>query len=67
MEDNKYIIISSYDEQVRYFNNVVDGKEHRCPIFTGDGESDKSIFTKMIRKNDINEDKLKLFLQNCNL
>jgi len=33
-ENNKFVIISSYDDHVRYFNNIIDGKEYRCPIFT---------------------------------
>lgn len=32
-ENNNFIIISSYDEQVRYFKEVIDSKECRVPIF----------------------------------
>lgn len=65
-ENNEYIIISSYDDEVRYFNNVIDDKEHRAPIFTGDGECGKSGFIKMITKNDIDEERVKLFLSRYN-
>ena len=61
-ENNKFIIISSYDEEVRYFNDIIDGKENRAAIFTGAGESGKSTVFKMIKNGDIDEAKFKSFL-----
>jgi hypothetical protein len=65
-ENNKFVIISSYDDEVKYFNDVIDGKEHRYPIFAGDGQSGKSRFIKMITKGDIDEKKIKMFLSKYN-
>lgn len=61
-EENKFIIISSYDDEVRYFKNVMDGKEHRAPIFTGAGESGKSTLYQMMKNGDIEEEKVKSFI-----
>ena len=61
-ENNTFIVISSYDEEVKYFNDVIDGKEYRSPIFTGAGESGKSTIFEMIKNGDIDEAKVKLFL-----
>ena len=61
-EPNKFIIISSYDEEVKYFKDVIDSKEHRAPIFTGAGESGKSTLFQMMKNGDIDEEKVKSFL-----
>jgi hypothetical protein len=61
-EENNYIFISSYDDKVRYINDVIDGKEHRCPIFMGNDVNSKSIFSRMIENGDIDETKVRLFL-----
>jgi hypothetical protein len=58
-ENHKYVIISSYEDEVKYFNDVIDSKENRCPIFVGNGESGKSRFSKMIENGDIDETKIK--------
>ena len=60
--NDNYIIISSYDEEVKYFSDVIDNKEHRSPIFIGKGENGKSIFTRMIRNGDIDKTKLKDYI-----
>ena len=61
---DKFIIISSYRDEVKYYNDVIDGKEHRAPIFTGNdfAEDGKSIFTRMVQNGDIDRSKLDNYL-----
>jgi len=61
-EIDKFIILSSYDDEVKYFNDVINDKEHRSPIFTGVGESGKSILTIMVQNGDLDEAKLNHYI-----
>lgn len=65
-QDNKWMIISSYDEEVKYYKDVIDGKEHRSPIFTGPGENGKSSFFKMIQNGDLDEAKVDAYFNKIN-
>jgi len=51
MEDNKFIVIASYDDTIKYINDVTDDKEHRSPILIGDGQSGKSMLFRMIQND----------------
>jgi ABC-type phosphate/phosphonate transport system ATPase subunit len=64
MED--FIVIESYDDAIKYINDVINDKEHRSPIFKGDGQSGKSMLFRMIQNGvqngDIDETKIKEYL-----
>jgi len=64
--DEDYIVIASYDDEVKYINDVTDDKEHRSPIFIGEGQNGKSILFRMIENGDIDEIKIKEYLSRNN-
>jgi len=68
--DKDFIVIASYDDAVKYINELIDDKEHRSPIFKEDGQSGKSMLFRMIQNGvqngDIDETKIKEYLSRNN-